>query len=234
MNCDSALIVCGLLDKSIVVFDRKSFKCKFELLGHTDHIWSIDLNEGFIVSGSWDASAKIWSRAKGGVLEHEFRFPDGREVSQVKIKDSNEDGCKVFVASLGGVIAILKERSGGRGFETETTIPAKSDLGEIYSMTLDDSLLLTSHSRNMTMLQVWLLGPNHTSTKATTALIQDSRHSGESIIWSITLDFPLAFLCHDNETLDVYHLESKSCLKSLQHGQAKVLNAQAIVSEFSR
>lgn len=36
--------------------------------------------------------------------------------------------------------------------------------------------------------------------------------------------YPLALICRDNETLDIYHLESKSCLKSLKH-ESKVLNA---------
>ena len=74
-------------------------------------------------------------------------------------------------------------------------------------------------------------------------------YSSESIIWNIhlggsfkiwnrynskfqkpisnsnfTSDFPLALVCRDNELLDVYHLESHSCLKSLKH-ESKVLNA---------
>jgi hypothetical protein len=54
-------------------------------------------------------------------LLHEFKFPDGRKVSQVKIAGNK----KVFVASLSGVIAILREKSdGSRGFETERIIPA--------------------------------------------------------------------------------------------------------------
>ena len=31
-------------------------------------------------------------------------------------------------------------------------------------------------------------------------------------------------MCRDNELLDIYHLESHSCLKSLKH-ESKVLNA---------
>ena len=49
-------------------------------------------------------------------------------------------------------------------------------------------------------------------------------NNSESIIWNIHLAFPLALVCRDNETLDIYHLESKSCLKSLRH-ESKVLNA---------
>ena len=45
MHADSSLVVCGLLDKSIVVYDRRTFKRLYELNGHTDHIWSLDLSD---------------------------------------------------------------------------------------------------------------------------------------------------------------------------------------------
>ena len=43
MHADSSLLVCGLLDKSIVVYDRATLERIYELNGHTDHVWSIDL-----------------------------------------------------------------------------------------------------------------------------------------------------------------------------------------------
>ena len=101
------------------------------------------------MSGSWDATAKIWSRKRQGELVHEFRFPDGREVSQVKVAGG---GRRIFVASLGGTVAVLLEKN--EKFETERLLPTKSEFGEIYSMTLDGSRLLTSHSRNVTTIQV--------------------------------------------------------------------------------
>ena len=61
----------------------------------------ITSTDRYIVSGSWDATAKIWSREqrRRGELVHEFRFPDGREVSQVKV--AGKGGRRIFVASLG-------------------------------------------------------------------------------------------------------------------------------------
>ncbi len=108
---------------------------------------------------------------------------------------------------------------------------AKTDLGEIYSMALDDNTLLTSHSRaGVATLHVWTLGPNLTiqdSDAESNLLVPNEEGSvSESIIWSITLDFPLAFLCHDNESLDVFDLRENKRLKRLRHGQAKVLSAQ--------
>ena len=54
---------------------------------------------------------------------------------------------------LGGTIAVLLEK-GGEKFETERLLPTKPEFGEIYSMTLDSGRLLTSHSRNVTTIQV--------------------------------------------------------------------------------
>ncbi len=73
MACDDRIVVCGLLDKSIVVYDRETLNLNYELLGHTDHVWSIDLNRRYIVSGSWDATAKVWDRKINGNMVHEFR-----------------------------------------------------------------------------------------------------------------------------------------------------------------
>ena len=63
MTCDSKHIVCGLLNKKLAVYDRKSLDLVKNLIGHTDHIWSVDMTNDFIVSGSWDASVKLWSRS---------------------------------------------------------------------------------------------------------------------------------------------------------------------------
>ena len=41
---------------------RKSLQLALTLEGHTDHVWSLDMNQSFIVSGSWDSSVRIWSR----------------------------------------------------------------------------------------------------------------------------------------------------------------------------
>ena len=63
MTCDSRHIVCGLLNKQLAVYDRKSLNLVQNLHGHTDHIWSVDMTKDFIVSGSWDATVKLWSRS---------------------------------------------------------------------------------------------------------------------------------------------------------------------------
>jgi hypothetical protein len=47
------------LNKVINVYSRRTLKLVRQLFGHTDHVWSIDLNNKLIVSGSWDASVKV-------------------------------------------------------------------------------------------------------------------------------------------------------------------------------
>ena len=84
MVCDSSLIVCGLLDKTISVYKRGSLDLLERITGvHTDHIWAMDLNEKYLVSGSWDSTAKIWTRSKWE-MTFSYPFPDGREISGVR------------------------------------------------------------------------------------------------------------------------------------------------------
>ena len=83
---------------------------------------------------------------------------------------------------------------------------------------MDQNYLLTGHTLNTTCVQVWSISEDDLLPCSTMR-----ENSSESIIWNIHLAFPLALICRDNETLDIYHLESHSCLKSLKH-ESKVLN----------
>ena len=48
-------IVVGLVNKNIEVYDRKSLHLVRLLAGHEDHVWSVDMNTEYVVSGSWDS-----------------------------------------------------------------------------------------------------------------------------------------------------------------------------------
>ena len=48
-------VVVGLLNKTIEVYDRATMLKVRTLVGHDDHVWSIDMNKEYIVSGSWDS-----------------------------------------------------------------------------------------------------------------------------------------------------------------------------------
>ena len=39
----------------------------------------------------------------------------------------------------------------------------------------------------------------------------------QSIIWNIHLVYPLALICRDNESLDLYNLQTAECVKTLKH-----------------
>ncbi|CAG8450554.1 5304_t:CDS:2 [Acaulospora morrowiae] len=56
------LIISGSSDKSINVFDAdQSQEPIYTLIGHQDNVCALDITpSGFIVSGSWDKTAKIW------------------------------------------------------------------------------------------------------------------------------------------------------------------------------
>ena len=215
VNCmvvDDRAIACGLLSKVANVYDRKTLKIIHSLKGHTDHIWSIDMNRTYVVTGSWDATVNIWCR-KSGLKIYNFNHPHSREISSVKISEN-----RVYLSCLSGSLAVLKETLDNPDkFALERLIPNQKDLGEMYSMDVDDKYILTGHTFTSTALQLWSLD----DVSSMNVIIENT---SESIVWNLHLAYPLALVCRDNENLDVYHLESKSCLKTLRH-QSKVLNA---------
>ena len=104
MTCDSNHIICGLLNKKLAVFDRKSLDLVQNLSGHTDHIWSVDMTEKLIVSGSWDSTVKLWSKKNWKILDS-YPHPDQKEISGVKFSLSENF---VYVSCLSGALTILK------------------------------------------------------------------------------------------------------------------------------
>ena len=217
VNCmvvDDTSIACGLLNKTVNVYNRKTLELSLQLCGHQDHIWCIDMSPRFVCTGSWDASVIIWSRENGDSL-YTFNHPDNKEISGVKIV-----GKRVYVSSLSGAIVVLEELDDPEEdelFDLKMFVSSRSDMGEIYSMAADERFLLTGHTYASTSLQLWSI-----SDVQSKLIIKEN--TSESIIWNLQLAYPLALVCRDNEILDVYHLETKNALKSLKH-QSKVLNA---------
>ena len=214
MKVDDTSIACGLLNKCVHVYDRKTLKLNLELYGHTDHIWCIDMNSQYICTGSWDASVIVWSRTDGEKV-YTFEHPDNKEISGVKIA-----GPRIYVSSLSGAVAVieeLEEPDEDEIFDLKMFVPSRTDLGEIYSMAADERFLLTGHTYASTSLQLWTIADMKSKL-----IIRENK--SESIIWNLHLAYPLALVCRDNEVLDIYHLETKNSLKSLKH-QSKVLNA---------
>ena len=215
VNCmvvDETAVAVGLLNKVANLYDRKSLKLIHSMTGHSDHIWSIDMNKKHIVTGSWDATVNVWLRSTGEKV-FRFRHPHEREISSVKLARD-----RVYISSLSGGIAVLKETPEvPEKFDLELLLPNQKELGEIYSMDVDDTYILTGHTYTSTSLQLW-------SLKEVVPLKVIRENTSESIVWNLHLAYPLTLVCRDNEILDIYHLESQTCLKSLRH-QSKVLNA---------
>ena len=138
MVCDNDEVVVGLLNKTIEVYDRNTMLKVRTLHGHDDHVWSIDMNKEYIVSGSWDSrstfrlkffpneilficSVRIWDREEGRIM-FLYTHPHGRyfanlddlfkdycrEISGVRIS-----GKRILVTSLAGSLNVLKRV--GRG-----------------------------------------------------------------------------------------------------------------------
>ena len=80
MVVDDESIAVGLLNKVANLYDRESLELVTSMTGHTDHIWSIDMNKKHVVTGSWDATCTVWDR-KSGTKSYYFRHPHEREIS---------------------------------------------------------------------------------------------------------------------------------------------------------
>ena len=83
VNCmvvDQDSIAVALLNKVANLYNRSTLELVMSMTGHSDHIWSIDMNKKYIVTGSWDATVTVWDR-KTGRKTHSFRHPHEREIS---------------------------------------------------------------------------------------------------------------------------------------------------------
>jgi len=210
MVCDNDEVVVGLLNKTIEVYDRNTMLKVRTLHGHDDHVWSIDMNKEYIVSGSWDSSVRIWDREEGRIM-FLYTHPHGREISGVRIS-----GKRILVTSLAGSLNVLK-RVGRGSFIVEKFFPGSMELGEIYSLACDTKHVITGHTLTNSAFKIWS-AENFDVVK----IIKEE--SNESIIWNIHLKYPLALICRDNECLDLYNLQAAECVKSLKH-ESKVLCA---------
>ncbi|XP_023331508.1 F-box/WD repeat-containing protein 11 [Eurytemora carolleeae] len=211
MVCDNTQIVVGLVNKNIEVYDRKSLHLVRLLAGHEDHVWSVDMNTEYVVSGSWDSSVRIWSRENGRIL-FIYVHPHGREISGVKILRN-----QILVTSLAGSLNII-ECVNETSFRITNFFPGSPELGEIYSLSCDRSRILTGHTlNNKSFFKLW----NTIDFSVEKIITEDNN---PAIIWSVHLQYPIALVCRDNEVVDIYNLEKDECVKSLRH-ESKVLCA---------
>ena len=109
------------------------------------------------------------------------------------------------------------------------------ELGEIYSLACDTDHVITGHTLTNSSFKIWKID-NFEVVKiikvrrllAVPLLFQDislKENCNQSIIWNIHLVYPLALICRDNESLDLYNLQTAECAKTLKH-ESKVRKLQ--------
>ena len=99
---------------------------------------------------------------------------------------------RIYISSISGAIAVLKEETPEGVFELEKLLPNQEELGEIYSMDVDDNYILTGHTYASTSLQLWKMAD-------VTPIKVIRENTSESIVWNLFLAFPLTLVCRDNE-----------------------------------
>ena len=100
------------------------------------------------------------------------------------------------------------------------------ELGEIYSLAIDTDWCMTGHTLTNSSFKIWKIDNFEvvkiikvTRLRAAPRLVHVSlkENCNQSIIWNIHLVYPLALICRDNESLDLYNLQTAECVKTLKH-----------------
>ena len=81
-----------------------------------------------------------------------YSHPDQREISGVKL---NTDGTLVYVSCLSGALTILKLNENRNKLLLIKSVNCQKHCGEIYSLAVDENLLLTGHTLTTTSVLVW-------------------------------------------------------------------------------
>ena len=102
IKVDATSLVVGLEDGSIEIWERvgqasngsklpqaQPFKRLNPFHKHNDLVRVIDLSPNFVVSGSWDASIKLWNR-KSGKLIDTYMSPEGTLVQNEIVSFKND------------------------------------------------------------------------------------------------------------------------------------------------
>ena len=151
-------------------------------------LWSSEAREKIIASKKQDVPP-IWYES----TLRQWYFPHDlidlwAVIFTVKIHKG-----RIYISSISGAIAVLSEsHEPGCAFDLEKLLPSQEDLGEIYSMDVDDNYILTGHTYASTSLQLWNLAD-------VTPIKVIRENTSESIVWNLFLAFPLTLVCRDNE-----------------------------------
>ena len=156
---DGNWLITGAEDHVVKVWDVRNRKVKHRLVGHGTDIYSVDTsaNSKFIISGSGDKKAKLWSLETGklmSTLGGEFGPTDG--ITSVCVSPTSQH---VAAGSLDKVVRV---------WDVETTRLVRQFQGHrdsVYSVAFSpDGRLLLSGSLDKT-LKLWDLAASHPSSQ---------------------------------------------------------------------
>jgi WD40 repeat protein len=161
MKCDLTSLAVGLEDGSLELWERvgqsevdesklsrvsQPFKRLGPLEGHSDLIRVVDLSPDYIISGSWDASIRLWCRKSGKNLA----FFSGSEGAISGIHLNQNEKCVLFSGRSGKVKKLWITGSGcGAGEDIRIKLEPEFEIDHgdcIIDMSVDKTRILTGGS----------------------------------------------------------------------------------------
>lgn len=119
VDCDDLWIVSGGLDRSILVWERKSHACRRIEGWHEGAVYSLQFNGCHVISGCEDGWIRVWNAAdRAGVPERCWRAHDGGVVcmqldSRKLVTGSADGSVKAWDWRSGGLLWAVAEEGGG-------------------------------------------------------------------------------------------------------------------------
>lgn len=239
---DEEVVISSSRDKTIRVWNKKTWECESVLEGHEDRIISLAINEKYIVSGSLDQTIRVWERSSGDckyILKgHKGGINDIDISGNLMASASDDTTVKLWDLETGSLIKTLeghqrivsRVRIRGnnvftsswdhfiRTFDIETGECIESyevHFDAIDAMDVDTEGNVIVSGDQSSIINIW----DRRSQKVIHRL-KGHNH----FIMDLVIDGGILYSCSQDKTVMLWDLENGICLKKLEGALDSVMN----------